>query len=82
MLHLMDLLKDIGEKKPDQWKASCSKKAQTIRKEKSPSLLKALYTHMYSSDQEISSNLVAGFKKMRYTSIKCKYCPQSFARSR
>ena len=47
----------------DQWKTSCSKKAQTITKDKFPLLLKTLYTYIYSSDQEVSSNLVAGFKK-------------------
>ena len=39
------------------------KKAHTITKDKFPSLLKTLYTYIYSSDQEVSSNLVAGFKK-------------------
>ena len=47
----------------DQWKTSCSKKAQTITEDKFPSLLKTLYTYIYSSDQEVSSNLVANFKK-------------------
>ena len=56
-------LKRYWRKILDQSKALCSKKAQTIRKEKFPSLLKTFYTHIYSSDQEISSNLVAGFKK-------------------
>ena len=33
-------------------------KAQTITKDKFPSLLKTLYTYIYSSGQGISSNLV------------------------
>ena len=44
-------------------KKSCLKKAHTITKDKFPSLLKTLYTYIYSSDQEVSSNSVAGFKK-------------------
>ena len=63
MLHFMDLLKDIEEKYLINGKPPYSKKAQTIRKEKFPSLLKTLYTHTYSSDKEISSNLVTGLKK-------------------
>ena len=35
---------------------------------------------MYSSDQEVSSNLVAGFKKCGIYPLKCEYCSQSFAR--
>ena len=38
-------------------------KKSTITKDKFPSLLKTLYTYIYSSGQDVSSNLVAGFKK-------------------
>ena len=56
-------LKRHWRKIVDQWKTLCSKKAQTITKDKFPSLLKTLYTYIYSSDQEARSNLVAGFNK-------------------
>ena len=41
---------------------------QTIAKNKFSSFLKTLYTYIYSSDQEVNNNLVAGFKK-------CGTCP-------
>ena len=44
-------------------KPRVQKKAQTTTKDKFSSLLKTLYTYKYSSDQEESSNLVAGCKK-------------------
>ena len=47
----------------DHWKTSCSKKAQTVTENKFPSLLKTFYIYIYSSDQEVSNNLVASFKK-------------------
>ena len=44
-------------------KPRVQKKAQTTTKDKFSSSLKTLYTYIYSSDQEESSNLVAGCKK-------------------
>ena len=55
------------------------KKTQIITKDKFPSLLKTLYTYIYSSDQEVSSNLEAGFKKCGIYPLNVSGS-QSFAR--
>ena len=47
----------------DEWKTSQKKRSALVTKDALPGLLKKLYSTIYPSGDEKSSNLVAGFKK-------------------
>ena len=47
----------------DEWKVRCGKKSSTLTKESFPGLLRKLYTKLYPDEMDMSTNIIAGFKK-------------------